>query len=208
MATNNIPNEAQTAAANPYGEFETSVLSAAERKAQKIDAETQRLCRAAHDEILAGVASDGVAEHRSRVRVETRRAAAAARQENRRRLLKYREELVNGLFAEAAENLTAFADSSDYQAYLKRTLLPLAEKAAEGCTVLVREKDLALAPFVQTILPKAQLRADAAIRIGGAKVVIGHILYDETLDDALRSGRSAFLAECGLHVDEKGGEAK
>ena len=207
MATNNIPAGAP-AAENPYSDFETSVLSAAERKAAKIEEETRRLCKAARDEILSGVTSAGVAEHHSRVRAETRRAAAAARQDNRRRLLKYRDELVNGLFAEAAENLSAFADSPAYKDYLERTLRPLAEKAAKGCTVLVREKDLALAPVIQAILPGAQLCADASIRIGGARVVIKRVLFDETLDDALRTGRGAFLAECGLRVDEKGGEAK
>lgn len=204
MATNNTP--AENGAASPYTEFESSVMAAAERKAQKIDAETQRQCRAARDELLAGGASDAVAEHRSAVRAETRRMAAAARQENRRRLLKYRDELVNGLFAEAAENLSAFADSPEYKDYLERALRPLAEKAAKGCTVLVREKDMALAPVIREILPNAQLCADASIRIGGARVVVKRVLFDETLDDALRTARSAFLAECGLRVDEKGGE--
>lgn len=206
MATNNNP-AASAAAEHPYSDFEASVLSAAERKAAKINEETRRLCRTARDEILAGVTNAGVAEHRSRVSAEMRRAAAAARQDNRRRLLKYREQLVNGLFAEAAENLCAFADSPKYREYLERTLRPLAEKAADGCTLLVRESDLALAPLFQKILPGAQLRKDPTIRIGGAKVVVGRILYDETLDDALRAGRGKFLAECGLRVDEKGGEA-
>ena len=115
---------------------------------------------------------------------------------------------MNGLFAEAAENLTAFADGPDYKAYLERTLRPLADKVSGGCTVLVREKDLALEPFFATLLPGAQCRADHTIRIGGAKVMAGRILYDETLDDALSAVRGDFLAECGLRVDEKGGEAE
>ena len=194
--------------AQQYANFESSVMAAAQRKAEKIEAETQRLCAAARDELLAGVTSDAVAEHRSKVKADLRRAAAAARQENRRRLLVYREQLVNGLFAEAAEDLTGFADGTDYKAYLERTLRPLAEKISGNCTVLVREKDLALAPFFASLLPGAQCRADHTIRIGGAKVIVGNILYDETLDDALSAVRGDFLARCGLRVDEKGGEAE
>ena len=201
MATNKM-SEPKAESAQQYADFEASVMAAAERKARKIEAETQRLCAAARDELLAGVTSDAVAEHRSKVKADLRRAAAAARQDNRRRLL------VNGLFAEAAENLTAFADGPDYKAYLERTLRPLADKVSGGCTVLVREKDLALAPFFATLLPGAQCRADHTIRIGGAKGMAGRILYDETLDDALSAVRGDFLAECGLRVDEKGGEAE
>ena len=207
MATNKM-SEPKAESAQQYADFEASVMAAAERKARKIEAETQRLCAAARDELLAGVTSDAVAEHRSKVKADLRRAAAAARQDNRRRLLVYREQLVNGLFAEAAENLTAFADGPDYKAYLERTLRPLADKVSGGCTVLVREKDLALEPLFATLLPGAQCRADHTIRIGGAKVMAGRILYDETLDDALSAVRGDFLAECGLRVDEKGGEAE
>ena len=131
MATNKM-SEPKAESAQQYADFEASVMAAAERKARKIEAETQRLCAAARDELLAGVTSDAVAEHRSKVKADLRRAAAAARQDNRRRLLVYREQLVNGLFAEAAENLTAFADGPDYKAYLERTLRPLADKVS-GC---------------------------------------------------------------------------
>ena len=46
MATNKM-SEPKAESAQQYADFEASVMAAAERKARKIEAETQRLCAAA-----------------------------------------------------------------------------------------------------------------------------------------------------------------
>lgn len=181
--------------------FEASVLSAAKDQAARMLAQAKKDADAAYDALMSQPSGDPVATHETEGRAALRRKEAAARQDNLRKLLVYRKQLVNGLFAEAQEALAEFSASPAYAAYLEHTLAPHAEAAKNGCTVLLRAADEAHKPLLQKLLPKAAFSADPEIRYGGAKVIVGRVLYDETLDERLREQREAFLARCNLHVD-------
>ena len=182
--------------------FEASVLKSASMEAQQIVQEGEKEAR----QIVEQARHSSVDTQLDRA---AKRAAAleaaVARRENRDRLLRYRTQLVNGLFAEAQEAALAFAQSGQaYAAFVQAALARHRDACAQGpCRVLVRKADLdALAGAVKAALPgcKYELCADAAIALGGAKLACGNVLFDETLDDRLASLREEFLGRCGLRV--------
>ena len=185
--------------------FEASVLKSASMEAQQIVQEGEKEAR----QIVAQARHSSVDTQLDAYRRAAKRAAAleaaVARRENRDRLLRYRTQLVNGLFAEAQEAALAFAQSGQaYAAFVQAALARHRDACAQGpCRVLVRKADLdALAGAVKAALPgcKYELCADAAIALGGAKLACGNVLFDETLDDRLASLREEFLGRCGLRV--------
>lgn len=185
-----------------YSEFEDSVLQAAKAQADTIVAQAKQ----SGDELFASLTApqrtDPLAAYRAEAASALRRRSAAARQENRRKLLVYRGQLVNGLFAEAQENLAAFTAGPDYESYVTKSLVRRAPECQGACTVYLREQDVQrLSPAVRKVLPDAQIAADRSIRLGGVKVAAGHLLFDETLDSAAADERTAFLGRCGLRVE-------
>ena len=172
--------------------FEASVLKSASMEAQEIVQEGEKEARK-------------IVEEARRSSVDTQLEAAVARRENRDRLLRYRTQLVNGLFAEAQEAALAFAQSGQpYAAFVQQSLARHRDACAQGpCRVLVRKADMAaLEGAVQAALPGCayELCADGTIALGGARLACGSVLFDETLDDRLASLREGFLGRCGLRV--------
>ena len=104
---------------------------------------------------------------------------AAARQENRKKLLGYRGQLVNALFAELEENLAVYVDTPAYVDGVVKTMLCHQADVQPGCVVQVRPQDLArLQPALEKALPGCQVQADREIRFGGAKLRTGRRLFD------------------------------
>ena len=197
-ATTAAVQEMQTT--QTYSGFESSVLEAAQEQADRIVAKTKEECDAAFAAALAQYTGDPVEAHRTHNEAALRRKIAGEKQGNLQKLLIYRKQLVNGLFAEAQEELQAFAETEAYKAYLQGTLAPYQNKAAQGCMVLVRKADLVHEKAITALLPNAKCAEDSTILLGGAKVVIGRVLYDETLDERLSAQRAEFLTRCNLHV--------
>ena len=185
--------------------FEASVLKSASMEAQQIVQEGEKEARQIVEQARHSSVDTQLDAYRRAAKRAAALEAAVARRENRDRLLRYRTQLVNGLFAEAQEAALAFAQSGQaYAAFVQAALARHRDACAQGpCRVLVRKADLdALAGAVEAALPgcKYELCADAAIALGGAKLACGNVLFDETLDDRLASLREEFLGRCGLRV--------
>ena len=185
--------------------FEASVLKSASMEAQQIVQEGEKEARKIVEQARHSSVDTQLDAYRRAAKRAAALEAAVARRENRDRLLRYRTQLVNGLFAEAQEAALAFAQSGQaYAAFVQAALARHRDACAQGpCRVLVRKADLdALAGAVKAALPgcKYELCADAAIALGGAKLACGNVLFDETLDDRLASLREEFLGRCGLRV--------
>ena len=185
--------------------FEASVLKSASMEAQQIVQEGEKEARQIVEQARHNSVDTQLDAYRRAAKRAAALEAAVARRENRDRLLRYRTQLVNGLFAEAQEAALAFAQSGQaYAAFVQAALARHRDACAQGpCRVLVRKADLdALAGAVKAALPgcKYELCADAAIALGGAKLACGNVLFDETLDDRLASLREEFLGRCGLRV--------
>ena len=185
--------------------FEASVLKSASMEAQQIVQEGEKEARQIVEQARHSSVDTQLDAYRRAAKRAAALEAAVARRDNRDRLLRYRTQLVNGLFAEAQEAALAFAQSGQaYAAFVQAALARHRDACAQGpCRVLVRKADLdALAGAVKAALPgcKYELCADAAIALGGAKLACGNVLFDETLDDRLASLREEFLGRCGLRV--------
>lgn len=127
---------------------------------------------------------------------------ASVKQDNRKKLLVYRSQLVNGLVCRNGRSAGGVHRDT---AYAQRVADALARRAPEisgKCTVRLRRADEALlAPVVKKALPSADIAVDGSIRLGGVKLETQHILYDETLDFAAAAERAAFLTRCKLRVE-------
>ena len=176
-----------------YSEFEDSVIEAAKTQAQRIIDDARR---------QEGHRGDPLIPYREEAKNRLARKMASVKQDNRKKLLVYRSQLVNGLFAEMEEALEEYTGTP---AYAQRVADALARRAPEisgKCTVRLRRADEALlAPVVKKALPSADIAVDGSIRLGGVKLETQHILYDETLDFAAAAERAAFLTRCKLRVE-------
>lgn len=187
-----------------YEGFEVSVLAAAHEQAGRIVTQATRDSEDAFNAAVSRIKGDPVAARKTQNEAALRRRIAGAQQENLRRLLIYRKQLVNGLFAEAGELLLEHTETSAYLVFLQNTLQQYAEKAetavGETREILLRKTDLKHQKTLSVLLPGADFIPDPSIRLGGLKLVLGRVVYDETLDERLRAQRTAFLSHCNLHV--------
>ena len=171
-----------------YSEFEDSVIEAAKTQAQRIIDDARRQGDANFDKLMEGHRGDPLIPYREEAKNRLARKMASVKQDNRKKLLVYRSQLVNGLFAEMEEALEEYTGTP---AYAQRVADALARRAPEisgKCTVRLRRADEALlAPVVKKALPSADIAVDGSIRLGGVKLETQHILYDETLDFRRRS---------------------
>lgn len=188
--------------------FESSVLEAAQEQANRILQQGEAESRAAYEAVIGQQKADPVAAHKTESKAALRRKVAGAKQNNLHKLLVYRKQLVNGLFAECEEALSDFVKSKDYPKFVADTLAPYADKAKEagGCIVRLRIGDEAPKKALEALLPGVQFSEDPTIYIGGAKLQCGRIVYDETLGQRLREQRTAFLQRCNLHINTVGTE--
>ena len=178
-----------------YSEFEDSVIEAAKTQAQRIIDDARRQGDANFDKLMEGHRGDPLIPYREEAKNRLARKMASVKQDNRKKLLVYRSQLVNGLFAEMEEALEEYTGTP---AYAQRVADALARRAPEisgKCTVRL------LAPVVKKALPSADIAVDGSIRLGGVKLETQHILYDETLDFAAAAERAAFLTRCKLRVE-------
>ncbi|MEG1639392.1 MAG: V-type ATP synthase subunit E family protein [Ruthenibacterium sp.] len=206
MSRPNASKIADTQAQSPeaYSDFEVSVLKAAAHQAELMVAKAQKESDERYHALVNAQKTDLVAAHRTEGEAALRRKIAGAKQENRKKLLIYRKQLVNGLFAEANEDVIAFTQTPAYTEFLVKSLQKHADKITNGCIVYLKNDDMSQQNAISAVLPACQFQADPTILLGGAKLVTGRILYDETIDDALHTERTHFLTRCHLRVEAEG----
>ena len=184
-----------------FSQFSDSVLSAARQQAEAIVAAAKTQADEKFASMVGVQRADPLEAYRAEARARLQRQMAAARQENRKKLLGYRRQLVNALFAELEENLAVYVASPAYVEGVVKTAFDRAGGQSD-CVIQVRPADLSrLKPALEKALPGCEVQPDREIRFGGIKVRTGRRLFDETLDDAIRAQRKAFLGRCGLRVE-------
>ena len=148
-----------------YSEFEDSVIEAAKTQAQRIIDDARRQGDANFDKLMEGHRGDPLIPYREEAKNRLARKMASVKQDNRKKLLVYRSQLVNGLFAEMEEALEEYTGTP---AYAQRVADALARRAPEisgKCTVRLRRADEALlAPVVTKALPSADIAVDGSIQ--------------------------------------------
>ncbi|MEG1381821.1 MAG: V-type ATP synthase subunit E family protein [Ruthenibacterium sp.] len=199
------PNQAKQNDLQPpaaaYSDFEASVLEAASHQAALMVEKAEKESNERYESLVNAQKTDLVAAHLTEAEASLRRKIAAAKQENRKKLLIYRKQLVNGLFAEADEAILAFTKTPAYTDFLVASLQKHNHKIANDCVVYLKSDDASQQNAISAVLPGCTFKTDPTILLGGAKLVTGHILYDETVDDALRTERAHFLTRCHLRVE-------
>ncbi|NCC08354.1 MAG: hypothetical protein EOM30_10055 [Clostridia bacterium] len=209
MANNNTKQKAVVKEPAQYEDFSSSVINAAMHQASLIAAKAKKESDTHYKELLAAQPLNTVAAYKTNAKTNLRRQEAADKQENRRKLLVYRMQLVHGIFAEAKESLEEFAASDKYADYLIGIAKKHAEDVKGECTVILRAEDEKYKDAILEILPKAKFETSADIKIGGMKLVVGRLMYVDTLSDALESQQQSFLTRCKLYVEYNGeGQAK
>ena len=200
MKTNEL--EQGVNAEEHFSAFESNVLEAAKRQEAEILAAVQKDCEEKLAAARKGLNGDAVAAHKQEIESELRRCLAAAEQNSRKLLLNYRKQLVNGIFAEAREQLMEYVTTDAY----KQNLLAICARhqaAAQGqqVTVSLCKRDLVFAEEIEKLFCGCTVKKDKTIAVGGIKIAIGNRLYDETIGTLAEEERKAFLMRCRLHVN-------
>ena len=97
-----------------YSEFEDSVIEAAKTQAQRIIDDARRQGDANFDKLMEGHRGDPLIPYREEAKNRLARKMASVKQDNRKKLLVYRSQLVNGLFAEMEEALEEYTGTPAY----------------------------------------------------------------------------------------------
>lgn len=185
-----------------YTEFEDNVLQAAQAQVRELLDKAHAQGKQEYDAILKSQSTDSVKTYQEKAQREYQHKMAALRQEMRRKLLVYRGQLTNGLFAEVEENIVLFTQGAQYGGYLQKCLRKYPQFATQPCTVLLRTQDATkFEQQIKSVLPNAQLKPDDSIRLGGLKIISGRFLFDETLDSAAQKERKDFLGRCNLRIE-------
>ncbi len=182
------------------GNFESAVITAATEQAERIIEEARLEGKKEYDAMLMHDKADDVAAHKTQIMAKLRRKVAGAKQDNMKKLLVYRKQLVNGLFAQCKEELEKYVKSDEYATFIKSSIEKHSCKLQAQNTVFFKQGDSVAESTLKELLPNADFCADASIKIGGAKLRCGRLLFDETLDERLREQRTLFLQRCNLHV--------
>ena len=129
---------------------------------------------------------------------------ASKTKEGQKKLFIARSEMVEDVFAKAAEKLVAYTATD---AYTEKLLESAGEIAAlfgdNDCTVYLNERDLAAADRIKALFSgNVTVEKDDTIRIGGVKGSCKkmRIIADETLDSKLQAQREWFVENADLSV--------
>lgn len=181
-------------------DFQDAVLESARNQAKAIVEAAQR---ARDKELQAARAQCEAADYdviKAQHERETQRKNAEAVLAARGEVLRYREELVDEVFAEVEKRLEAFASGKDYPAFLQAKLESYKKdiNTEDKLIVYIRKEDMPFSGTLTKVLPAAEIKEDDTIHLGGVKLAVGPVLYNETLDEALQEQKQQFYAQSGL----------
>ncbi|MBQ7133232.1 MAG: hypothetical protein IJO20_01905 [Ruminococcus sp.] len=128
---------------------------------------------------------------------------AKREQESRRTLFVKRNEIVESVFADAKEKLTAFTKSEAYAEYLRKSAKKIAEVFEnKACVIYIRKCDMNNAELIKENIKNCEIITDNKILLGGIKGYCEELslLCDDTLDTKLSDERARFAETSGLKV--------
>lgn len=176
MAFNQIAYD--QVALNRETAFRDAVLSQAEAKSMEIIAEAGKKRAKALEEAYQQCEQSDYDVLKRKMDAEKEKEFTVVAGQAKQELLRHREALVDGLFAEVEQRLEAFREGGDYAAWVEARAAKHRELGG-ALTVLVRSADLGLETGLQKVLPGCAVQADETIRLGGCKVSDGRVLFDE-----------------------------
>lgn len=135
----------------------------------------------------------------AKIRREESERVLKTENDMKREILKCREEIIDRVFSEAAEKLTAFAESDKYPEYFKKKLSEAVTKTGEGEKVIfVIERDLPLAKESGF----ATETVNDPTFMGGVRVLNKDkgIIADYSFGEALSEEKNEFLSKSGLSI--------
>ena len=137
-----------------------------------------------------------------RARTRANRDLSAARMAARATLAAQRQKIADETFAEARNQLAAFAAGDNYAAWLQKEAAELADALGENASIAARTADL---PLLQNVkLPAGTtLTADDSIELGGLKGANAAkgLAADDTLAARLNAQHEWFLENAGLEIN-------
>lgn len=121
--------------------------------------------------------------------------------ENKKALLEYREELIDGLFKELIEKLNDFKKSGEYREFLIKNTQTAVEAVGDGeLVILIDKSDEA---YLRDLEKRFGFRVELSEGIiGGAVVknITGRKVYDNSLNEKINTLREGFLEETGFSI--------
>lgn len=183
-------------AINKYAESQKAQITQEieEYKNTKIEQATEQGLKDAYELIKSDIASRKAAIVNDTARREL---------EIRNGLFEKRRQICSGVFEEAEKRLREFAQSRDYPEWLKKQAVRTAELFGDkNCTVYLSHADSDKISLITKILPKAEIKTDNRITIGGMRSFCRElgITADCTLDMSLKAQRKWFTENSGLKV--------
>jgi vacuolar-type H+-ATPase subunit E/Vma4 len=177
--------------------------STAENIRIKAEQESVRIVEQAEDEFLRD-AYYKVSENTRKIKNECKRKVSKSSYEAHKAVLAKRNEIVNRFFDDVKNELSDFADSGRYSAYLVNKLLEVnsALPFYPGVVIHVAPKDRDLDLFAKSY-SFLKTAVNNNIKIGGFKAFYPKekIFADVTLDRALADARAGFSGKAELRLD-------
>jgi vacuolar-type H+-ATPase subunit E/Vma4 len=123
--------------------------------------------------------------------------------DNQRKLMKKRQDLINGLFVEIREKLIGYTKTSDYKEKMKVKISLLSSQYHSDGLLRLSEKDMSLAgELSESFGGQITVKLDESIEIGGFILEFhqDRIIINETYDARLKEEREMFYANSELII--------
>lgn len=137
-------------------------------------------------------------------KTESNNKIAGEMMKARTELSKLREKITADVFSKAKDELTAFTQSSDYEAFIAKSSASLFDLLGEGTQIFVKDADLKFQKLIaKAFNGKCTVSADRDIEIGGLKAENADktLIADDTLDTRFKQQYEWFLSDCNLSVE-------
>lgn len=187
--------------------FNEAIHHYAEEQRRKIEDEVNKFkekeLNEAENEVLLE-AYQLIQKEMAQMRNNITKEMAHREMDARRELLEKRRKIMEEIFTQAAERLKEFAQSQEYQDWMKRHCQKLAETFSQPDTVLfVRPEDRKLESLLKSAFgTDCEVQEDEEIHLGGVRaqnLAMG-LVADETLDALLENQQEWFEENSGLQV--------
>ena len=135
-------------------------------------------------------------------KIQSAAGVKAAEYESAKRLhlVNLRNELTDGIFADAELKIKEFTASSEYPDFLKQSAQALLQAVGAEIIFYVRPCDTVYADILKEIADGAGIREDSTIRLGGIIATNKNetLRADDTLDSRLSAEKKAFFESTDL----------
>ena len=120
--------------------------------------------------------------------------------EETHRLFTRRNEIADEVFGKACNKIKAFVQSTDYSAFLKKSIASLKSAIGEDSVIILRPDDKKFENELKELC--SEIRFDASIILGGCKAenLSASLVADDTLDSRFEEAKSRFYGTSGLTI--------